>query len=105
MPAPILQDIPAGELLTSSWLYKMSPLEPGANLLLTGRVDQGTQQEPVAWTYRTSGGGRAFYTSLGHPDDFELPWFESLLSKRNLLGSRIISRRAQIETHGPQLVA
>ena len=75
----ILQNIPAGELLSSSWLYKMSPLEPGANLLLTGRVDHGTQIEPVAWTYRTSGGGRAFYTSLGHPHDFELPWFKSLL--------------------------
>jgi nicotinamidase-related amidase/type 1 glutamine amidotransferase len=76
----ILEGIPAGELLSTSWLYKMSPLEPGAALLLSGRVDQGTQQEPVAWTYRTSGGGRAFYTSLGHPDDFELPWFQNVLA-------------------------
>ena len=75
----ILQDFPTGELLSPSWLYKMSPLEPGANLLLTGRVDQGTQQEPVAWTFRTVGGDRAFYTSLGHPHDFELAWFESFL--------------------------
>jgi nicotinamidase-related amidase/type 1 glutamine amidotransferase len=79
-PNPILHDIPAGELLSTSWLYKMSPLEPGAVLLLRGRVDQGTQVEPVAWTYTTSGGGRAFYTSLGHPDDFELPWFQNVLA-------------------------
>jgi type 1 glutamine amidotransferase len=57
----------------------MAPLEPQASVLLTGRV--GSNEEPVAWTFRTSGGGRAFYTSLGHPKDFELPWFQKMLAK------------------------
>jgi type 1 glutamine amidotransferase/nicotinamidase-related amidase len=77
---PILREIPDGELLAPSWLYKMSPLEPRTKLLLTGRVDGGSNEEPVAWTYRTSGGGRAFYTSLGHPKEFQLPWFQELLA-------------------------
>jgi nicotinamidase-related amidase len=77
---PILQGIPAGEVLTPSWLYKMSPLKPGTSLVLTGRVDGAAQVEPVAWTFRTPGGGRAFYTSLGHADEFETPWFQNLLA-------------------------
>jgi type 1 glutamine amidotransferase len=76
----ILRDFPAGELLSHSWLYKMSPLQPETSVLLSGRVEGGTQEEPIAWTCRTSGGGRAFYTSLGHPDDFQLPWFQRLLT-------------------------
>ena len=58
----------------------MSPLEPGTTVLVTGRVDGGQQEEPVAWLYRTWGGGQAFYTSLGHPDEFEAPWFQNLLA-------------------------
>jgi nicotinamidase-related amidase/type 1 glutamine amidotransferase len=77
---PILQGLPAGELSSTSWLYRMSPTEPGTTLLLTGRVDGGPQQEPVAWTFRTSAGGRTFYTSLGHTADFEHPWFNQLLA-------------------------
>jgi type 1 glutamine amidotransferase len=79
-PHPILRGIPNGELLAPSWLYKVSPLQPGVTVLLTGRVDRGTNEEPVAWTYRTSGGGRAFYTSLGHPEEFQLAWFQKLLA-------------------------
>jgi nicotinamidase-related amidase len=79
-PHSISRDFPAGKLLSHSWLYKMSPLQPDASVLLSGRVDGGTHEEPVAWTCRTSGGGRAFYTSLGHPDDFQHPWFQRLLT-------------------------
>ena len=31
----------------------------------------------VAWTHSYKG-GRVFYTSLGHPDDFEIPSFRRL---------------------------
>jgi type 1 glutamine amidotransferase len=45
---------------------------------------QGTAQdikegEPVAWTHVGPGGGRVFYTSLGHPYDFDLTDFRTLL--------------------------
>lgn len=46
-------------------------------VLLTGESPGHTQ--PVAWT-RLHHGGRVFYTSLGHPDDFRDPNFLRLLS-------------------------
>ncbi len=45
-----------------------------------GRVGNRTPHEPVAWTFIHRGGGRSFYTSLGHPDDFNTPMFQQLLS-------------------------
>ena len=50
-------------------LYTPSPLADSATELLTGSIP-GKKAEPVAWvrTYKKS---RVFYTSLGHPDDFE----------------------------------
>lgn len=51
-------------------LYKTSPLADGAELLLIGRIE-GLPKEPVAWTYQRQDGGKSFYTSLGHRDDFQ----------------------------------
>ena len=65
-------------ILTSGSLYRVAPLEPGTNVLLTGSVE-GAPSEPVAWTFIRSDGGRSFYTSLGHPADFEHAEFETLL--------------------------
>lgn len=67
------------EKRTSSWLYKTSPLGPGTNVLMMGRVGDRMPHEPVAWTNIHIGGGRAFYTSLGHPDEFQNADFQSLL--------------------------
>jgi len=39
----------------------------------------GVPSEPVAWTYTNPAGGRVFYTSLGHVDDFAQPGFQRLL--------------------------
>jgi type 1 glutamine amidotransferase len=33
----------------------------------------------VAWTNTTRAGGRVYYTSLGHPADFEVAGFRKLL--------------------------
>lgn len=59
-------------------LYKTSPLAKGATALLTGSIE-GLPSEPVAWTFKRSDGGRSFYTSLGHPGDFENASFVRLL--------------------------
>lgn len=59
-------------------LYKTSPLAKGTHLLLTG-VIENQPPEPIAWTYQRADGGRSFYTSLGHPGDFENPAFVRLL--------------------------
>jgi len=48
-----------------------------AVVLLRGNCDHG--QHPVAWT-RKHNGGRVFYTSLGHPEDFRHDSFRKLLA-------------------------
>ena len=44
-----------------------------------GGCQPGKPPEPVAWTNAYKG-GRVFYTSLGHPDDFKTPQFKKLLA-------------------------
>lgn len=58
-------------------LYLTSPLAASARALLIGEVS-GKAPEPVAWVNVTER-GRVFYTSLGHPGDFEIPSFRRML--------------------------
>lgn len=73
----ILTGIPRDDFRVGGSLYKTSPLADGCTLLMQGRIE-GAEPEPVAWT-NTYRGGRVFYTSLGHPRDFEIPAFRRLL--------------------------
>jgi putative membrane-bound dehydrogenase-like protein len=57
-------------------LYKNTGLSADVRILLDGRIPGHT--EPIAWT-RIPNGGRVFYTSLGHSDDFKNPNFQRLL--------------------------
>lgn len=50
-------------------LYRVSPLSAGTQVLINGKVS-GHDPEPVAWTFQREDGGKSFYTSLGHVDDF-----------------------------------
>ena len=75
----ILTGIQQGERHVRSWLYKALPLTKTTTVLMMGRVDDRKPHEPVAWTNIHSGGGRVFYTSLGHPEEFKLPDFQRLL--------------------------
>jgi type 1 glutamine amidotransferase/nicotinamidase-related amidase len=60
-------------------LYKVSPLKAAAKPLLIGSIPD-KPAEPVAWTHSFGGKqARVFYTSLGHPDDFDNPAFRRLL--------------------------
>jgi type 1 glutamine amidotransferase len=59
-----------------SKLYKNPQIADDTKLLLTGSIPEHT--EPLAWT-REHNGGRVFYTSLGGPEDFELPVFRKLV--------------------------
>ncbi|MCW8131901.1 MAG: ThuA domain-containing protein [Planctomycetota bacterium] len=63
-----------------SWLYHVKPEYPPKDatpLLLGTSVGPGGEepskrvQNPVAWTRQTKAGGRVFFTTLGHPNDFE----------------------------------
>lgn len=76
---PLLSGIHTDEFIAPSWLYKLQPLSEGAETLMMGRVADREPHEPVTWTYLTKQGGRVFYTSLGSPDDFQLPQFRRLL--------------------------
>jgi type 1 glutamine amidotransferase len=73
---PILKNV-AKEFETGGSLYKTSPLAKGATLLLTGSITN-QPPEPMAWTHNYKG-ARVFYTSLGHPKDFDHPAFRTLL--------------------------
>jgi nicotinamidase-related amidase/type 1 glutamine amidotransferase len=75
---PILAGI-RGEFATASTLYRSRPLAEGATPLLIGQAQGVELTEPVAWTWKRKDGGRTFYTSLGHPDDFKQEWFVALL--------------------------
>jgi putative membrane-bound dehydrogenase-like protein len=58
-------------------LYKNPAVAKDVQVLLTGTIPEHT--EPVAWVRTRPGGGRTFYTSLGHPKDFDNPAFVRLL--------------------------
>jgi putative heme-binding domain-containing protein len=77
---PILANIPAATFPGGGGLYQTAPLKPGATELLRGTVEGVEKPEPVAWTFQRADGGPSFYTSLGHPDDFERAEFTTLLA-------------------------
>jgi type 1 glutamine amidotransferase len=58
-------------------LYKNEGLSSDVDILMTGAISEHT--EPIAWT-RAYKGGRIFYTSLGHPQDFGEESFRRLLA-------------------------
>ena len=72
---PILQGVSNFDAYGS--LYKKPSIAPDTTLLLTGKTEEHT--EPVAWT-RLHHGGRIFYTSLGHHEDFKVEMFLHLLA-------------------------
>jgi type 1 glutamine amidotransferase/nicotinamidase-related amidase len=75
---PILAGV-KGPFATASTLYRSRPLAAGTTPLLIGQAEGVKQTEPVAWTWKRQDGGRTFYTSLGHPDDFKQESFVALL--------------------------
>lgn len=79
---PILEGV-AATFHCRSWLYHVLPLPGSVKPLLMGTsIGPSDRTErvpnPVAWT-RTHKGGRVFYTSLGHADDFQVEPFRRLL--------------------------
>jgi putative heme-binding domain-containing protein len=75
---PVVQGIPAGPLPVTSTLYKYRSLAPSVTAFLSGKPQDGSASEPVAWI-DTARDRRVFYTSLGAPDDFNQPFFRRLL--------------------------
>ena len=73
---PILKGVER-EFVAGGSLYLNAPLPPSSTVLLMGSVTN-QPPEPVAWTHSYKG-ARIFYTSLGHPNDFENPSFRRLM--------------------------
>ena len=73
---PILKNV-AKEFEPAGSLYKTSPLAKNTTLLLVGSITN-QPPEPMAWTHNYKG-ARVFYTSLGHPKDFDHPAFRTML--------------------------
>ena len=68
---PILDGID-GPWHSTGNVYRVAPLvDESATVLLEGRVEGEETVEPIAWTRMTGHGGKVFYTSLGHPADFD----------------------------------
>ena len=68
----------------SSWLYRVLPDYPtkGSEWLLMGKSvnpDKEATENPVAWTGTNSFGAKIFTTTLGHPEDFQVPDFQHLI--------------------------
>jgi nicotinamidase-related amidase/type 1 glutamine amidotransferase len=75
----ILAGIDLRGFMPGGSLYKTAPLGAGTQPLLFGKI-AGEPEQPVAWTFIRSDGGRSFYISLGHKEDFAQAQFIALLS-------------------------
>ena len=76
---PILNDVSDRQFQTFGSLYEVSPLTKSTKVLMTGNSRGVNGREPVAWTNTSPGGGKVFYTSLGHPYDFGITAFRQML--------------------------
>jgi type 1 glutamine amidotransferase len=66
-----------------SWLYKVRPKWPPAEaqVLLNGTAvnpNKPAEVNPVAWTLTNRHRARAFFTTMGHPEDFAVEAFQQL---------------------------
>ena len=80
---PILTGV-APSFHVASWLYRVQPDYPpkDATPLLMGKAvnpDKEAIDNPVAWTWKNQWGGRAFITTMGHPEDFQVESFQRLV--------------------------
>jgi nicotinamidase-related amidase/type 1 glutamine amidotransferase len=75
----ILKGVKASSIKGKGSLYVVNPLAESTTPLLIGAISD-KPAETIAWTNRTKFGGKAFYTSLGHVDDFAQPEFRQLLA-------------------------
>lgn len=76
---PILKGVDAAKFQTYGSLYEVRPLAESTTVLMNGSAQGVDEGEPVAWTNVGPGGGKVFYTSLGHVYDFDSPGFRTML--------------------------
>jgi type 1 glutamine amidotransferase len=82
---PIVAGLPSPWVRTDEW-YNFD-VNPRPNVTVLETVDESTYtggtmgaDHPITWAQPTGGGGRAFYTAMGHADDsYRDPLFQRLL--------------------------
>jgi type 1 glutamine amidotransferase len=82
---PIVAGLPSPWVSTDEWYNFDHDPRPEVTVLAT--VDESTYtggtmgaDHPITWAHPTGGGGRAFYTGMGHTDDsYRDPLFQRLL--------------------------
>jgi len=77
--SPLVKGIDTRRFQTYGSLYQVRPLKKTTKVLLMGSGQNAKDTEPVAWTNQAPSGSRIFYTSLGHPYDFQITQFRTLL--------------------------
>jgi uncharacterized protein len=82
---PIVADLPSPWVRTDEWYNFDHDPRPQVTVLAT--VDESTYtggtmgaDHPIMWEHPAGGGGRAFYTAMGHTDDsYRDPLFQRML--------------------------
>lgn len=74
----IVSDLSSNKWHSSGNLYLVELVDFDAQVLLSGKSAE--HEMPVAWVRNTPGNGRMFYTTLGHPSDFDMPIFVDLIT-------------------------
>jgi sugar lactone lactonase YvrE/type 1 glutamine amidotransferase len=89
------------QVIPQGWsLYQTFPLATGAEILTTGTIE-GLPPEPVSWTYIRSDGGRSFYSSMGHVDDFKNQRFNQLLHQAICWAAEIEPTASEVSSSEP----
>ena len=74
----LLRGVDVRAITGTNSFFTVQPLADSATAILQGAI-AGKKPQPVAWTNTNVHGGRVFYTSLGHHDNFRQTPFERLL--------------------------
>ena len=69
---PILAGLEGEGLVSVSHLYRNRDMSADTRVLMRGHLKGAEEREPVSWVRELDSGSRVFYTSLGHPQDFQL---------------------------------
>lgn len=72
---PVMEGV--SEFSSAGGLYRNTGISTDTTLLMSASTFE--HDEPVTWT-RTPAGGRVFYTSLGHQEEFQDPNFLRMLA-------------------------
>lgn len=77
---PIIKGVRSKKFKSGGSLYKVLPLRESAKVLIDGYSIKNDAKQPLAWINKNIFGGKSFYTSLGHVDDFQNEDFIKILN-------------------------